>query len=149
MTRRGSVPDLAFALFLVAFGIAVLALTGDLRTGTTARMGPGFVPRGLAWITIVYGAGLAVPAILEPFQMIAGVKLRSLLFISASLALFAILFPIAGLALAGFVAMLCGSAAAADSRPLEALIFALVLTTFAVVLFVYALRLPFAVWPWT
>jgi hypothetical protein len=149
MTRRGSVPDLAFALFLIVFGVAVLALTGDLRTGTTARMGPGFVPRGLAWITIVYGVGLAIPAFLAPFQMIAGVKLRSLLFIAASLALFAILFPRVGLAAAGFVAMICGSAAASDSRPLEALIFALVLTAFAIGLFVYALRLPFAVWPWT
>lgn len=149
MARHGSVPDLAFALFLVAFGAGVLVLTGDLRVGTSARMGPGFVPRGLAWITIIYGIGLAIPAVLAPFRMIAGVKLRSLLFIAASLALFAILFPRVGLAIAGFVAMLCGSAAASDSRPLEALIFALVLTGFAIGLFVYALRLPFAVWPWT
>lgn len=149
MIKRGSVPDLAFALFLVAFGIATLALTGELRVGTAARMGPGFVPRGLAWIIMIYGMVLAIPAVLAPFQGMSGVNPRSLLFIAAALALFAILFPITGLAVAGFVAMICGSAAASDAKPLEALIFALVLTAFAIALFVYALRLPFAVWPWT
>jgi hypothetical protein len=148
MVRRVNIPDLAFALFLVVFGIAVLALTGDLRPGTAARMGPGYVPRGLAWIIIVYGVGLAIPALIAPFQRMAGVRLRSLFFIAASLMLFAVLFPRLGLAVAGFAAMICASAAATDSRPLEALVFALILTSFAVALFVYALRLPFAVWPW-
>jgi hypothetical protein len=149
MGRRLSIPDLAFALFLIAFGVAVLALTGDLRMGSAANMGPGYVPRGLAGMIALYGIGLLVPAALAPFQTMAGVRPRSLLFIALALALFAILFPLLGLALAGLVAMLCASAAASDSRPVEAIVFALILTTFAVLLFVYGLRLPFRVWPWT
>jgi hypothetical protein len=149
MTRRLSIPDLAFALFLIAFGAAVLALTGDLRMGSAANMGPGYVPRSLAGIIVIYGIALAVPAVLAPFQTMPGVKLRSLVFIAAALALFAILFPLLGLAIAGLVAMLCASAAASDSRPVESIVFALILTTFALLLFVYGLRLPFRVWPWT
>lgn len=148
MGRRVNVPDLAFALFLVAFGVTALVLTADLRVGTATRMGPGYVPRGLAWIIIVYGIALAIPALLAPFQRMAGVRLRSLVLIAAALVVFAVLFPRFGLALAGFAAMICASAAASDSRPVEALIFAVILTGFAIGLFVYALRLPFAVWPW-
>jgi hypothetical protein len=149
MGRRISIPDLAFALFLVAFGAAVLALTTDLRMGSAANMGPGYVPRALAGIIVVYGLALAVPAMLAPFQRMPGVSPRSLLFIALALAVFALLFPVLGLALAGLIAMLCASAAASDSRPVEAILFALILTTFAVLLFVYGLRLPFRVWPWT
>jgi hypothetical protein len=149
MGHRVSIPDLAFALFLVAFGAAVLALTTDLRMGSAANMGPGYVPRGLAGIIAIYGIALTVPAILAPFQTMPGVRPRSLLFIALALALFAILFPRVGLAVAGLVAMLCASAAASDSKPGEAIVFALILTAFAVLLFVYGLRLPFRVWPWT
>ena len=54
-TPRVNVPDLAFAVFLVALGALAFALAGELRVGSAAAMGPGYVPRGLALIIMVYG----------------------------------------------------------------------------------------------
>ena len=62
MTLRGNIPDLAFAAFLVALGAFAFALASDLTVGTAAAMGPGYVPRGLAGIIVVYGVVLGLRA---------------------------------------------------------------------------------------
>ena len=59
---RINVPDLAFAAFLVALGALAFALAGELSVGTAAAMGPGYVPRGLAILIMVYGAVLGLRA---------------------------------------------------------------------------------------
>ena len=67
MQSRLNVPDLAFAVFLVALGALAFALGSDLSIGTAAAMGPGYVPRGLAIIIMVYGAGARrTRAVLRP-----------------------------------------------------------------------------------
>ena len=98
MTLRLNVPDLAFGVFLVALGALAFALASDLTVGTAASMGPGYVPRGLAIIIMIYGLVLGIRAAFtgrEPFPAIAW---RPLLLISASVALFGILLPVLGLA---------------------------------------------------
>ena len=85
MTPRVNIPDLAFAAFLVALGALAFALASELTVGTAAAMGPGYVPRGLAGIIMVYGVVLGLRAAFtgsQPFPMIAW---RPLLLISLSL----------------------------------------------------------------
>jgi hypothetical protein len=145
---RVNLPDLAFGLFLVALGAAALATTADLTVGRAGNMGPGYVPRWLAPAIVVFGAGLTVRAMLARAQAFPAVELRPLLLISASLALFAILLPRAGLAVAGLATLVCAGLAADDSRPIENVLFAVAMTAFAVVLFVVTLGMPVAIWPW-
>ena len=49
-------------MFLVALGALAFALASELTVGTAAAMGPGYVPRGLALIIMVYGVVLGVRA---------------------------------------------------------------------------------------
>ena len=75
MTFRLNVPDLAFGVFLVALGALAFTLAGELTVGTAASMGPGYVPRGLALIIMVYGVVLGVRAAFaghEPFPRSRG-----------------------------------------------------------------------------
>jgi hypothetical protein len=144
---RIDLPDLAFGLFLVALGAATLATTADLTVGRASDMGPGYVPRGLAILVLTFGAGLAVRALLAHRQPFPAVELRPLLLISAALALFALLLPVAGLAIAAFATIVCAGIAATDTRLVEIVLFAVTLTAFAVVLFVIALGMPVAIWP--
>ena len=148
MRARINVPDLAFAAFLVALGALAYALASQLNVGTAAAMGPGYVPRGLALLIMVYGAALGLRALLARRQAFPAIELRPLLLISASVALFAILLPIAGLALTSFAIVICAGCAAYDVRLRENAIAALTLAAFAVVLFVMVLGLPIPVWPW-
>jgi hypothetical protein len=48
--------------FFVAFGILVIALSGDLPVGDLSMPGAGFLPKILAFLTIVFGLTLAVRA---------------------------------------------------------------------------------------
>ena len=48
--------------FFVAFGILVIALSGDLPVGDLSMPGAGFLPKILAFLTIVFGLTLAARA---------------------------------------------------------------------------------------
>ena len=147
MRARINIPDLAFAAFLVALGALAFGLASQLSIGTAAAMGPGYVPRGLAILIMVYGLALGLRAMLAARLAFPAVELRPLLLISGSVALFAILLPFAGLALTSFALVLCAGAAAYDVHLRENAIAALTLAAFAVVLFIMILRLPIPVWP--
>ena len=148
MTLKINTPDLAFAVFLIALGALALALASPLAVGTAAAMGPGYVPRGLAILIMVYGAVLGVRALFSGKAPMPSTEWRPLFLIFGAAALFAVLLPLVGLALTSFALVICAGFAAYDVRFRENVIAALVLAAFAVVLFVMALGLPIQVWPW-
>jgi hypothetical protein len=147
MFSRVNIPDLAFAAFLVALGALALTLAGDLPVGTAASMGPGYVPRALAALIVAYGLALAARAVVAPPEKLPAIVWRPLILIGLATALFAVLLPLAGLAVTSFVVVLGAGYAAPDARSLENALLAIGLAVFAVVLFVVALGLPIPIWP--
>jgi len=147
MRFQVNAPDLAFAAFLVALGALAFALAGELSVGTAAAMGPGYVPRGLALLIMFYGAVLGLRAAISGKLAFPAIEWRPLLLISASVALFAILLPFAGLALTSFAIVVCAGFAAYDVRLRENVTAAAVLAAFSILLFVSALGLPIPIWP--
>jgi hypothetical protein len=147
MRARINIPDLAFAAFLVALGALAFALSSQLSVGTAAAMGPGYVPRALAILIMIYGLALGLRAMVAGRLAFPAIELRPLLLISGSVALFAVLLPFAGLALTSFALVICAGYAAYDVRFRENFIAALTLAAFAVVLFVVVLGLPIPIWP--
>ena len=148
MPTRVNIPDLAFALFLVALGILAFALASELPVGSAAVMGPGYVPRGLALMIMIYGVVMGVRAAFAGREPFPAVALRPLLLIGAAVALFAILLPFVGLVLTSIAVVVCAGLAAYDVRLRENAVLAVALAAFAVLLFVTALGLPIRVWPW-
>ena len=147
MTLRVNVPDLAFAAFLVALGAFAFALASNLSFGTAAAMGPGYVPRGLAGIIMVYGVVLGLRAAFTGRQAFPAIAWRPLLLISVAVALFAVLLPVVGLAITSLAVVVCSGLAAYDVRLRENALLAVALAIFAVLLFVTVLGLPIPVWP--
>jgi hypothetical protein len=148
MQLRINIPDLAFAVFLVALGALAFGLAGSLSVGTAAAMGPGYVPRGLAILIMIYGLALGGRAMFAGAVAFPSIERRPLFLILGSVAVFAVLLPIAGLAITSFALVICAGFAAYDVRVRENAIAAVTLAAFAVVLFVVALGLPIPVWPW-
>jgi hypothetical protein len=111
-------------------------------------MGPGYVPRGLALIIMVYGLVLGVRAAFTGRQPFPEIAWRPLLLLAAAVALFAVLLPLIGLALTSVAVVICAGFAALDVRMHENAILGLALAAFAVVLFVTVLGLPIPIWPW-
>jgi hypothetical protein len=148
MGPRINIPDLAFAGFLVALGALALTLSSDLPAGRAGAMGPGYVPRGLAFLVMLMGAGMGMRAVLAARRPVPAVAWRPLVLIGAAVALFAVLLPLAGLALTSLAVVVCAGFAAADARVRENGLLAVGLAAFAVALFVRGLGLPIRVWPW-
>ena len=148
VTLRINVPDLAFAVFLVALGALAFSFASQLTMGSAAAMGPGYVPRGLSVIIMIYGAVLGARALFSGALPFPSIELRPLLLLSAAVVLFAVLLPLAGLALTSFAIVICAGYAAYDVRMRENAIAALALAAFASILFVSVLGLPIKVLPW-
>jgi hypothetical protein len=148
MTSRLNIPDLCFAVFLVALGALAFSLASQLSIGTAAAMGPGYVPRGLSILIMIYGLVLGVRAFFSGRQAFPEIAFRPIILVSASVALFAILLPVVGLAITSFVTVICAGIAAYDVRLRENAVVAVALAVFAVLLFVKVLGLPVAIWWW-
>src|SRR5258707_1301906 len=112
MTFRINIPDLAFAVFLVALGALAFGLAGSLSVGTAAAMGPGYVPRGLAILIMIYGLALGGRAMFVGAVAFPSIEWRPLFLILGSVAVFAVLLPIAGLAITSFALVICAGFAA-------------------------------------
>jgi len=144
---RVNIPDLAFALFLVELGAAAYTLALELPAGRAGAMGPGYVPRALALLTLVYGAVLTVQAMFAARVAFPVIVARPIIFIAAAVGLYAVLLPIGGLALTGLAVVFVACIAAPDIRWGEAILLAFGATTFSVLLFSKGLGLPISVWP--
>jgi hypothetical protein len=139
--------DLAFGLFLIALAAVAFAATGSLTMGTAADMGPGFVPRALAWIILGFGLSFLVTGVLKSREPIPAPAWRPLVMILASIAVFAVLFGKLGLIAACVGSVVVAGAATSPVRWLQLLVFGVVIAAFSAVLFVKGLGLPFKLWP--
>ena len=145
--RRTDWQDVLFGLFLIAVAAVALAATRNLSGGNAADMGPGYMPRVIAIMLLGFGLWFSIRGIRRPFVGIAPVRLQPLLAITASVAVFALSASRFGLALSSFAAILIASFATREARPVESAVFALALSTAAVLLFVKVLSLPVPIWP--
>ena len=144
---RGDIPGIAFGGFLILLAIVALVETRNLSVGTAAEMGPGYVPRALSYSIMGFGLVIAGGGLFAKRRPMPAIKLRPILSVLLSLALFALLLPRGGLALATVATMACSTFSTADYKWRESVIFAVVITAFTVLLFVQGLGLPLSIWP--
>ena len=147
MLHRVDVRELAFGLFLIALALVAFASTRALSVGTAADMGPGYVPRALAWVILGFGAAFCVTGLLKAPQPFPALAWRPLVAILVSIALFAVLFSTLGLIAACVGCVLVAGTATAPVRWRQLALFGPVLAGFSALLFVKGLGLPFKLWP--
>ncbi|HEY8534978.1 MAG TPA: tripartite tricarboxylate transporter TctB family protein [Vicinamibacterales bacterium] len=135
-------------LMFVAAGLGGLYLSQDLEPGSALRMGPGYFPRLLCWLLVAAGVIIALRGAIAGDSAIARWHLRPLVFVLGGVMAFRYLIEPAGLALASVVTVLLCAAASREFRLREAIVLSIGLAVGAIAVFVYALRLPMAVWPW-
>jgi hypothetical protein len=138
--------DFAFGTFLIALALIAFGATGSLTIGTAADMGPGFVPRALAWIILAFGVTFLVTGFAKARAPIPAPAWRPLAAILASIALFAVLFAKLGLIVACVGAVVVAGAATSPVRWLQLVAFGVVIAAFSALLFVKGLGLPFRLW---
>ena len=147
MLRRIDVKEVAFGVFLVALALTAFAATARLNVGTAADMGPGFVPRVLAWVILGFGAVFCVTGALKTAEPPTPPSWRPLIAILAAIGVFAVLFWSLGLIAACMGSVLVAGTAAGPVRWGRLILLGPTLAAFSALLFVKGLGLPFQLWP--
>jgi hypothetical protein len=140
--------DTGAGLLLLVLAALCLWQSADLSAGTLRQFGPGMLPRSLAVLMGFLGGVLIVSSLLRRGEGIGRWPWRGPVGILGAALLFAFAIRPLGLVVAGPVVVLVSMSASAEKRWGQAVLFAVALTTFCVVLFKLLLQLPIPVAPW-
>ena len=146
MIRIKSPQDLGAAVLFFVFGTGGLWFGQVYSVGTTARIGPGYVPALMSWGLIVLGVILALRSLAIEGPKIEPGAWRPRLLILVSILAFAVLIEKVGLAVTGAITVIVAGFAAREVRRTEVVILAVVFSALCVALFVYALKQPLPIW---
>ncbi|CAN7418023.1 tripartite tricarboxylate transporter TctB family protein [Aminobacter aminovorans] len=130
------------AIFVATGAFFAIQALG-LELGTTFRMGPGYFPLALALVLIVLGLIVVVQATRVAGEPLGPIAWRGMAFILPAPVFFGL--TVRGLGFVPSIFLTCLIAAFASTRmkPLAAIILSAGVTLFSVVVFSYALGLPF------
>lgn len=145
----GTPQDLGAGLFLVGIALIALWQGAELESGTLREIGPGLLPKALAVLTGLCGIAIAIlPFVTHRGETLGAWSLRGSLFVLAAALAFAFSIRPLGFAVAGPCAIVLASLASRETRKVEIVVFALVMTAFCLLLFRMLLGLPIPVAPW-
>ncbi len=148
-TARGPVftaQHLWAGLLLSGFGIAALIAGSDLPMGTARRMGPGYMPYGLAWLLILCGAVVAVRGVATARTAVERIRLRPFVGVLGGGLAFALLIGRGGILLASAGAIVGAAIADRTTRWGEVAVLAVSTMAFCALVFVKLLGLNIPLW---
>ena len=146
MHHRVDWPNVAFGLFLLALAATVFWTTAPLRVGAIDEMGPGFVPRSLAWAVLAFGASFVTIGLFSDRRAFPSFAWRPLIAINGAIVAFALLTTKFGLALSVVVTILVAGAAQAPYHWRQQTVFAAIIAAFSVLLFIKFIGIPLPIW---
>jgi hypothetical protein len=132
-------------VIFVAAGLAAVLFGREYSMGTATKMGPGYFPAVLGALLAFVGLALAGRACLRTGPPLDGLALRALLLVLGATTLFGVLLRGAGLFVALAALTLVSASASREFEWGRAVVLALGLAGFSVVVFVKALGLPIPV----
>jgi uncharacterized membrane protein len=135
--------DLLAGLLLLVIGGIAIVVARDYPFGSAMRMGPGYFPTVLGGILCVFGAYLLVRGIRVAGKTAIDWNLRPVALLTAAIVLFGLVMSRLGLVPALVAMTFVAALAGREFRVKEVALLAVALSAFAVVIFVYVLRLPF------
>jgi Tripartite tricarboxylate transporter TctB family len=139
--------DFWAGLMLISIGSGAMLLARDYAFGTSLRMGPGYFPSVLGGVLVLFGLVLAVRGWRSGERIEPGWSLRALVILPLAFVLFGLLIERAGFVPALFVLIVAAAAASRESNLREVILLALFLTLTSVAVFIWALGLPYRLFP--
>src|SRR4030042_3353816 len=135
--------DFWAGMVLIGIGVAAIFIARDYRFGSTLRMGPGYFPRVLGGILILFGICVAVMGLRSNQKFKSRWPLWPMIVLSLSIVMFGVLMKIAGLIPALVVLIFGAEAAGKKFKIVEVLLLCVVLIGVSLFVFVWGLGLPF------
>ena len=127
----------------VVFGLAVIALSGDLPTGRLSMPGSGFLPKIVAAMTIIFGLALIARAgESAPFSDISWDDGKHAVMVTVIAAAAIGLYTILGFVITMGLMMIALLIVIERRNPLRAGAYSIAIVVFTYVCFVYGLKTP-------
>lgn len=141
--------DFAAGLMFIGIGAFFAIGARNYPMGSAVRMGPAYFPTGLGWMLVGLGLIIFARSFFMHGEPLTKVNWRPLIFILGSVAIFALLLELAGLAVSSIAVMIVSAMGGWDFRWKEQLVNAAFLAAMNIGVFYYGLGLPFKLWPWS
>jgi Tripartite tricarboxylate transporter TctB family len=135
--------DFWAGLMLMGAGAAALVLARGYPIGTVLSMGPGYFPRVLGGILVLFGLYVAITGLRRGGKIPAGWSPRALVVIPLAMVLFGVLVERAGFVPALVVLVVGSAAAGREFRLGEVALLTALLTALSVAVFIWGLGLPY------
>ena len=119
----------------------------DLPFGQLSGIGSGLMPKVVSVLVGIFGALILVQSFLVHGGLLERWSIRGPFFVLGAVILFALTIRTWGLAIAGPLAMLFSSIADKETRPVEIVIYSVILTAVCIGVFKFMLRLPIPILP--
>jgi hypothetical protein len=137
--------DFLSGVMFIAFGLTALYFGRNLATGTTVRMGPGYVPHMLSYIMLVLGFIIAVLALIYGGEKVEAPKWKPITMVTIGIVVFALLFETTGMFPALVALILIASLGGDEFKLWEVLANIVVLTVLCVLVFKVGLSMNIAI----
>lgn len=128
---------------LIAVGAATVLIARNYAFGTTLRMGPGYFPTVLGAILVLFGLYFVVVGLRSNEKIKGAWSLRAMIVLPLAFVVFGVMMTYAGFVPALLVLIFGSALASPQFKLIEVLLLSAVLIAIAVVLFVWALGLPY------
>jgi hypothetical protein len=148
MLQVKSPQDFGAGVLFLIIGAAGLYLGSDLTFGSARNMGPGYFPSIISGLIMLIGAVVAVKALAVHGPSIERIQVKPILFLLLAIGAFGLFIATIGVVLSSILLVIF----AAYARPwrevniYETLVFAVGVSLFVVVVFVYGLGQPMPIW---
>ncbi len=139
--------DFWSGVMFVVIGVAAIVISNSYPMGTAARMGPGYFPRLLGGLLVIFGIVLALRALRTTGSPITAWRLRPLAWVLGSVVVFGYIVNHVGVLLGTVFLILAASAGSHEFRPKEALIAGVLLGAASVGVFIIGIKLQLPIWP--
>jgi hypothetical protein len=138
--------DIWAGLLLASFGFAGLIFGSDLPMGTARRMGPGYMPYGLAWLLVLCAVIIALRDVVTAEPRVERMRLRPFIGVLGGGLAFALLIGRGGILLASAGAIVGAALADRSTRWGEVAVLTVLAMAFCGVVFVKLLGLNIPLW---
>jgi len=141
--------DFLSGLMFIAIGAGAMFIGSDYPIGSALRMGPGYFPVALGGIIFVFGVYTLVQGLIKKEKLVGAWSVRALILLPVAFVVFGFLVDHGGFVPALVALVFISAAAGSEFSFKEVLIEIVVLTAASVGLFIYALELPYPLFPWS
>jgi putative tricarboxylic transport membrane protein len=139
--------DVMSGLFVLLIGAFAYASIGNAEIGVIREMGPGYLPRLLAWLILAAGCLLTVRGLVRGGAALPEFQARPLLLISLATVVFGATADQLGMVVAVVASTVIATFASSITRHRETPLLCALLALGAVLVFVKGLGLTIPIWP--